>query len=59
MYTSRLFGTHVTPIFCNALVHVIYSKVSDQCSHAILLTRDINLCDFTRCSLQCVSDSML
>ena len=29
--------THVTPI-CNALVHVIYSGVSGQCSHTIPIT---------------------
>ena len=27
--------THVTPIPRNALVHVIYSRVSGQCSHTI------------------------
>ena len=33
---SRPFSNRVTPI-CNSVLHVIYSRVSGQCSHAILV----------------------
>jgi len=33
-YRKLVYGIH---IFCNALVHVIYSRVSGQCSHTIYI----------------------
>jgi len=34
-YRTHALYIHMKHLFCNALVHVIYSGVSGQCSHAI------------------------
>ena len=34
-YRTRVHCIHMKHLFCNALVHVIYSGVSGQCSHTI------------------------
>ena len=34
-YRTRLHCIHISHLFCNALVHVIYSRVSGQCSHTV------------------------
>ena len=34
-YGTRVHCIHMYHLFCNALVHVIYSGVSGQCSHTI------------------------
>ena len=34
-YRTRVHCIHITHLFCNAFVHVIYSGVSGQCSHTI------------------------
>ena len=34
-YRTRVHCIHMLPIWCNALVHVIYLGVSGQCSHTI------------------------
>ena len=34
-YKPRVHCTHMLHLFCNALVHVIYSGLSGQCSHTI------------------------
>jgi len=36
-YRTRVDCIHMEHLFCNALVHVIYSGVSGQCSHTIAL----------------------
>jgi len=35
--TEYRIRVHFKHLFCNALIHVIYSEVSAQCSHTILL----------------------
>ena len=35
-YRTRVHCIHMYHLLCNALVHVIYSGVSGQCSHTIL-----------------------
>ena len=37
VYKPRVYYIHMYHLFCNALVHVIYSGVSGQCSHTITL----------------------
>ena len=34
-YRTRVHCIHMYHLFCDALVHVIYSGVSGQCSHTI------------------------
>ena len=34
-YIARVHCIHMYHLFCNALVHLIYSGVSGQCSHTI------------------------
>ena len=34
-YRTRVHCIHMYHLFCNALVRVIYSGISGQCSHAI------------------------
>ena len=34
-YRTRVHCIHMKHLFCNALIHVIYSVVSGQCSHTI------------------------
>jgi len=34
-YRARVYYIHMSHLFCNALVHVIYSVVSDQYSYTI------------------------
>ena len=34
-YRTRVHCIHMLHLFCNVLVHVIYSGVSGQCSHTI------------------------
>ena len=35
-YRTRVHCIHMLHLFCNAVVHVIYSGVSGQCSHKYL-----------------------
>jgi len=42
-YRTRVHCIHMYHLFCNALVHVIYSRVSGQCSHTIPSTQNTGI----------------
>ena len=48
-YKTRVHCIHMYHLFCYALVHVIYSRVSCQCSHAVQGCLISNECYMSGC----------
>ena len=54
-YRTRVHSIHMYHLFCNALVHVIHSGVSGQCSYTIHTT----CTTFILCTIKCYRTYLL